>query len=53
MVEEIKLARRHKDRIKKLFSERYTIEELAIMYKVIPYKQLRSLVRGVKRQERI
>lgn len=44
----------HVRRIKKLFQERYNLQEIFIMYKEkIPYDQLRGIVRGIKRQERI
>lgn len=53
MVEEIKLHFTHKRRIKSLWIEGYTIEEIAIMYKNLPLDQLNKLIRGIKQQERV
>jgi len=53
-MKEVKLGWWVKRRIRKLFKERYDLEELYIMYKcIIPYSQLRSIVQGVKRWEKI
>jgi len=50
----IKLARRHVNRIKSLYKDGFTILELHIMYnEIIPPRQLRSLVKDIKRPERI
>lgn len=42
----------HKKRIKSLYQEGFSIEELAIMYR-LPWWYIKSLSRGVKRMERI
>lgn len=50
----LKIHYTHKKRIKDLFRERYSLQEIFIMYnKLIPYARLRTIVRGVKRQDRI
>lgn len=50
----IRLQRRHISYIRKLFKDRFTLEEIHIAYKgLIPYDQLRNVVRGVKKAERI
>lgn len=50
----IALQQRHIRLIKKLFHERYSLEEIHLLFlKVIPYDQLRNIVKDVKRQERI
>lgn len=43
----------HKNRIKQLYKEGYTIEELIIMYNPIAYKQLKNLTRGIKQEDRV
>jgi len=53
-MKEVKLSWWVKRRIQKLYKERYSLEEIHIYYKgIIPYKQLREIVRNVKRWERI
>jgi hypothetical protein len=50
----MKLQRRHINRIRELFKDRFTLEEIHMAYKgLIPYNQLRNVVRGVKKVERI
>jgi len=50
----VKIAWWHKRRIRSLFKDRYGLEELYLMYKeVIPYNQLRGIVQGVRRNEKI
>jgi len=50
----VKVAWWHKRRIRSLYKDRYGLEELYLMYKeVIPYNQLRGIVQGVRRNEKI
>lgn len=42
----------HKKRIKELYKDGFSIEELSIGYK-LPYWYIKSLTRGVERMERI
>ena len=54
MVEKVKLHHTHKNRIRKLYKERFGLNELYIMYKEkIPYSQLREIVKGIKRNEKV
>jgi hypothetical protein len=50
----INLRFNHVKRIQNLYKERFGLNEIYIMYKgIIPAKQLRAIVRNVKRLERI
>jgi hypothetical protein len=50
----VNLQQRHVRLIKKLFTERYTLEEIHLLFlKMIPYDQLRHITKDIKRQERI
>lgn len=50
----IKLHWTRKREMKRLYSEGFTTDELYLYYKgIVPTEQLRAVVRGVKRRERI
>lgn len=50
----MKLQQRHKEQIKSLFKQGFTLEEIHIAFNhLIPYKQLRELVKHEKKQDRL
>jgi hypothetical protein len=49
---QVKIHWTHKARIKTLYKDGFSIEELALMYR-LPYWYIKGLSRGVKRMERV